>query len=55
MLPDVLTPGQLSLGLDRHDLLDACGLGKSTVHAYRPHGQGAVVSSTNSEAASAND
>ena len=40
MLPDVLTHGQSSLGLDRHDLLDACGLGKSTVQAYRPHGQG---------------
>jgi hypothetical protein len=31
MLPDlgaVLTCGQWSLGLDRHDLLDACGLGQ---------------------------
>jgi hypothetical protein len=31
------------------------GRGRSTVRAYRPHGQGCGVSSTNSEAASAND
>jgi hypothetical protein len=31
MLPDldaVVTHGQWSLGIDRHDLLDACGLGQ---------------------------